>query len=103
LHISDLITAMFFIVDKAKFKLNYYNIGQIGKGTTVDWIARKVIQCSGTNASICYTGGKKGWVGDVNKFDYDVSKLQKLGWIPTMNSEKSVALAIKEIAAEFGF
>jgi UDP-glucose 4-epimerase len=103
LHVSDLIEAMWYIVQHDSQKLAYYNVGQVGEGTSVNYIAEALVRRSATHAKIEYTGGKKGWVGDINQFHYDVSKLQSLGWKPSVNSKQSVDRAIDEIAQEFGF
>src|SRR5215212_7572885 len=66
-HISDLLDAMLFIVERATGKLNYFNIGTAETVTTVRYIAEVVIKRQSPGAKIRYTGGDKGWVGDVPK------------------------------------
>jgi UDP-glucose 4-epimerase len=51
-------------------------------------------------AKIRYTGGDRGWIGDVPKVNYSVEKLKKLGWSPKLSSNKAVDLAVTEIVAE---
>jgi UDP-glucose 4-epimerase len=103
LHVTDLIDAIIFIWQNTELKMNYYNIGQIGRTSTVDYIAKTVVLRSHTNAKIKYLGGEKGWVGDVPKFNYDITKLMELGWLPSLSSKQSVDLAVEEIAKELGF
>lgn len=103
LHANDLLDAMLYIWQNSNARLNYYNIGQPNSSTTVDYIAKAVVDRSHTGAKIHYTGGSKGWVGDVAKFDYDVAKLTNLGWQPSFNSKQSIDLAIDEMAQELGF
>ena len=99
-HVADLIDAMQFIVERAGDKLNYFNIGTAGTATTVRYIAEAVIQRHSPAAKIRYTGGNKGWVGDVPKFNYSIAKLQKLGWQPRLASNAAVDRAVEEIVAE---
>ena len=34
----------------------------------------------GLAPEIVYTGGDRGWVGDVPEFSYDLTKISNLGW-----------------------
>jgi UDP-glucose 4-epimerase len=99
-HVADLIDAMFFITDNANEKLNYFNIGTSGSATTVKYLAEAVVKKMSPDAKIRYTGGDRGWVGDVPKFNYSVEKLKKLGWSPRLTSNKAVERAVAEIVAE---
>jgi UDP-glucose 4-epimerase len=104
LHVSDLIEAMLFIVaNGGSERRQIYNIGPLDDGFAVSDIAAGVVEASGTGARIRYTGGDRGWVGDVPRFAYCVDKLARLGWQPTMSSAEAVARAIGEVAEERGF
>jgi UDP-glucose 4-epimerase len=54
----------------------------------------------GGTANIKYTGGDRGWVGDVPRFHYSVAKLENLGWRPALDSEGALDRAIRELIAE---
>jgi UDP-glucose 4-epimerase len=99
-HVADLLDAMLFIVDRASDKLNFFNIGTANTATTVRYIAEAVIKRMSPDAKIRYTGGNKGWVGDVPKFNYSIEKLQKLGWSPRLTSTAAVDRSVEEIVAE---
>jgi len=99
-HVSDLIDAMLFVVGKAHDRLNYFNIGTADSTTTVRYIAEAVVRRMSPGAQIRYTGGKRGWVGDVPKFNYSVEKLKTLGWSPSFTSNEAVDRAVEEIVAE---
>ena len=96
LHVSELVEAMLFIRDQAKDKLNYFNIAPAEGASTVKFIAETTVRLVSPNAKIRYTGGSRGWVGDVPKFRYDVSKLSALGWRPKLSSDAAVELAVQE-------
>ena len=99
-HVADLLDAMLYIHDHGTDKLNYLNIGPAGSATTVRYIAEAVIREMCPAARIRYTGGSKGWVGDVAKFNYSVDKLNALGWLPKLTSNQAVDRAVREIVAE---
>ena len=59
---------MLFITDNAKEKLNFFNIGTSDNVTTVRHLAETTVRHGSRRAKIRYTGGNRGWVGDVPKF-----------------------------------
>ena len=100
LHVSELIDAMIFISQHAANSLNYFNIGTDGSSTTVKYIAEAVVREAAPRAKIRYTGGPKGWPGDVPMFNYSIEKLRRLGWVPRLTSNEAVDRAVKEIVKE---
>ena len=98
LHVSELLDAMLFLFERVKDKLNYFNIAPDGSATTVRQIAEAVVRIVSPGAKIRYTGGSKGWVGDVPRFRYSIEKLKAAGWAPKMTSNQAVELAVRENA-----
>lgn len=94
-YVKDLVEAILYVIDHASEKYNVYMIGSDSR-TKVKEIAAMVIEEMGLNAKICYTGGDRGWVGDVPEFRYDLTKINKLGWTAPHNSNESVRLAIQK-------
>jgi UDP-glucose 4-epimerase len=99
-HVADLIEAMLFITENVKEKLNFFNIGTSDTITTVRYLAETTVRTAAPKAKIRYTGGNRGWVGDVPKVNYSVEKLKKLGWSPRLTSNQAVDRAVAEIVAE---
>jgi UDP-glucose 4-epimerase len=58
-------------------------------------MAEAVVKRVSPGAKIRYTGGSKGWVGDVPKFNYSIEKLKALGWIPRQTSNQAVHWSLK--------
>jgi len=100
LHVSELIDAMIHLCENTKERLNYFNIAPQSSATTVRYIAEAVARAAAPGAKIRYTGGAKGWVGDVAKFSYSIEKLKATGWKPRLTSNEAVDLAIKENLAQ---
>lgn len=94
-YVKDLVEAILYVIDHADRKYNVYMIGSDSR-TKVKEIAAMVIEEMGLNAKIRYTGGDRGWVGDVPEFRYDLTKINKLGWTAPHNSNESVRLAIQK-------
>jgi UDP-glucose 4-epimerase len=102
LHVSELLDAMLHAREKAQAPLNYFNVGVAGSedGTTVRTIAEQVLKVVAPQTPIRFTGGKKGWTGDVPQFRYSTAKIQGLGWTPKLTSDQAIERAVREIAAE---
>jgi UDP-glucose 4-epimerase len=97
LHVGELLDAMLWITDKSQERVNCFNISNSDEGVTVRYIAEKVVATAAPGASIRYTGGACGWVGDVPRFSYSTRKLAEIGWWPRMSSAQAVDVATPEI------
>lgn len=98
LHVAELLDAMKYIVAHATERRNVFNIGPAEAGTSVAFIAERVIARVLPGTSITYTGGDRGWVGDVPRFRYSTERLTRLGWQPNLSSDDAVLRAIDELA-----
>jgi UDP-glucose 4-epimerase len=98
LHVSELVDAMIFIAAHSCEKFGVYNIGPEDEGLPVRSIAEIVRDIVEPEASIVFGKEDRGWVGDVPKFSYSITKLADLGWHPQYGSEDAVRRAATEIA-----
>ena len=96
IYVKELNEALCFIWEHSKDRINIFNIG-VNSQTKVKEIAEMVISEMGLNAKIKFTGGDRGWIGDVPEFRYDTTKINALGWQPKMTSNEAVKTAIKHI------
>jgi UDP-glucose 4-epimerase len=100
LHVSELVDAMMFITEESCDRLNCYNVSGEDDGATVRFIAQAVIRAASPGTPIHYTGGAKGWVGDVPTYRYSTEKMRLLGWRPSMTSQQAVDRAVRELCRE---
>jgi UDP-glucose 4-epimerase len=99
LYVADLIDAILVAWEKSSGPLAVYHAAGIGE-TSVREIAEIVLAAAGhPDTKIRYTGGDRGWPGDVPKFRYDISRLQALGWRPQRHSTDAVRHAVERIRA----
>ena len=97
LYVGDLIRAILLVFDHAAEPLGVYHAGP-ADATSVAEIARVVLEEMGLpEAAIEYTGGTRGWVGDVAQFQYDQTKIAALGFQPSLSSTGAVRLAVRRI------
>jgi len=95
LYIEDCVEAILFGYKNANEQINLFNIG-CDTATEVTRIAEIVVEEMGfNNVKFTYTGGKRGWKGDVPKFQFDISKMKKLGWNASLNSDEAVRKTVK--------
>jgi len=97
LYVADLVDAILVVCEKSTGPLSVYHAAGIGE-TSVREIAEIVLAATGhADAKIRYTGGDRGWPGDVPRFRYDISRLQALGWTPQRHSTDAVRFAVERI------
>ena len=99
LDVVDLVRAMLLVWQNTSERFNAYNVGADTQ-TTVARIAQIVVEEGPGPAEIVYTGGDRGWIGDVPKFAYDVSAITALGWAPSMTSDEAVRRAARATWSE---
>jgi UDP-glucose 4-epimerase len=99
LHIEDCLDAMLHVVEHADDAMNTYNLGT-RTTTSVDRIAAIVADELGVDPDHEYTGGDRGWTGDVPKMRLSIEKLSALGWEPRRSSDEAVRRSTREIIDE---
>jgi len=95
LLVQDCVDAMLFAAGHAGSPVNTFNIGSEDwiEVTRIARIVEEGMQLKGVKHR--YTGGERGWVGDVPKMQLAIGRLKKMGWRPVHGSEESVKLAVK--------
>ena len=77
--------------------VDIYNLGS-SVTLTVTEIARIVCEEMGLDGvAFRYTGGERGWPGDVPKVDFDISKMDGLGWRVTRTSAEAVRICARRL------
>jgi UDP-glucose 4-epimerase len=91
--VLDCVAGILYGFQNSNEEVNVFNLGTKGM-TTVKKIADEVIkQLNLEETKIRFTGGDRGWPGDVRKVSLDSSKLLKLGWKPKYPTSDQAAMA----------
>ena len=95
LHVSDCIDAILFAVERSHEMANIFNIGSNDTINSKEIGEIVVSEMGLKDVKFTYTGGKRGWIGDVPRMLLSIEKLQALGWKPVHNSKSSVVAAVR--------
>ena len=102
MEVIDCSRAMIHVVNNFDDQLNYVNLGS-SNTCSVSRIAQLVIEESGfSNVSIEFTGGDRGWAGDVPKAMLEVKKLNDSGFKCEFQSDEAVRFTAKSLIKEIG-
>jgi len=97
LYVTDVADGMLYGFRHSNDQMNLFNLSCYST-TNVTSIAEMVIEEVGLkNVKFRYTGGERGWPGDVPRFQLDSTKLNKLGWTAKYTSDEAIRKAIREI------
>jgi UDP-glucose 4-epimerase len=97
IYVLDLVEAIMRLTKSFNPGEVVYNISVNSLGTTVTHIAEIVLEELGLrNVKFNYTGGDRGWKGDVPRFSYDISKVLATGWSPNHTSDEAIRQTVKD-------
>jgi UDP-glucose 4-epimerase len=100
LEVHECVDAMLFAVGHSRDTVNTFNVG------SEDWIDVKAIagivtgEMHLSNVRYRFTGGERGWVGDVPRMLLSLKKIKSLGFNPRLGSRESVRMAVQALLAE---
>ncbi|MBR1369143.1 UDP-glucose 4-epimerase [Methanocalculus chunghsingensis] len=95
LTVGACVEAMVYATEHGPDQYNFYNIG------STDWIdvvsiAEVVVDEMGlSDVTFSFTGGDRGWTGDVPKMLLSIEKMKSIGWSPAIGSAESVREAVR--------
>ncbi len=104
LHVDDCIDAFRMALDDRLWNSSaqVYNIGSEDQVNviTIAQIVAKAMGLSNVSTITTAKPGGRAWPGDVKTMQLDVSRIKRLGWKPTRNSNEAVRLATNQLVEE---
>lgn len=99
-HVNDCVAGVLFGLEHAHERLNIHNIAP-PDFTSVQRIAELCIAASPhRHARIRYTGGDRGWPGDIPHSRLNAEKLATLGFRVSLTSDQAVEAAVRALALQ---
>lgn len=98
LYVQDCIDAILTAIDRAKDKVNIFNLGTdeyCEVNDSIGWICEHL----GLHPKLTYSGGERGWIGDSPFILLDCSRIRALGWRPRLTIKQAVLATIKYVSA----
>lgn len=101
-YVEDCIDGIEFGQSHSSEEVNYFNLTVDG-WTSVAQIAEATLRAMKLeNTPIVYSGGSRGWRGDIPTVRLDGSKIKKLGWAPKLTSHEAVDRAAADAVRKYG-
>ncbi len=101
LRSEDCVRGMIDGFDRARETVNVFNLGSTDR-ISVRTIAEKVVAAHGGRARIEFTGGPRGWVGDIPQQLLSIERIRRLGWSPSTDSAGAIDRTIGEMRRAAG-
>ena len=101
IHVSDVVSALLCAEQHCKEEFAIFNVGT-GDALTVTEIAELAVECLQieTRPEFEYTGGDRGWKGDVPVMRLNTDKIRNLGWRCHYNSRQAMHAALTDMIAD---
>jgi UDP-glucose 4-epimerase len=100
IHVGDCVDGVLYGHQHSDEQVNVFNLGNHDV-VDVTTIGRVLLEHMGLpETKLKYTGGNRGWPGDVPRICLETLRMNKLGWKPKYTSAEAIRLAVKEILAE---
>ena len=100
LYVKDCVEGILFGLENSNERVNVFTLG-CDSSTDVTTIANMVVEeMDLKNVRFKYTGGDRGWPGDVPQVRFNCERINKLGWAARHTSNEAVRLAVKVLVKE---
>ncbi len=98
LYIEDCLDAIVLAVEKARDKVNIFNLGTDEYCQVRDsagWICQRL----GVDPKFTFAGGDRGWIGDNPFIWLECSRMRSLGWKPRLTIREAVERTVDYLVA----
>src|SRR5271166_2741550 len=92
IHVSDVVSAVLLAARRSTERFAAYNVAT-GDYITVTEIARLAVECVGLDpgqVKFEFTGGNRGWKGDVPIVRLNTDRIRGLGWVCSAGSREAL-------------
>jgi len=104
IHVDDVLDAISLVTEKTTVRYDVFNVAT-DDYITVREIADLAVQICGlerANVRFEFSGGDRGWKGDVPVVKFDCSKIKALGWKNRRSSAEALRHSMESMSKEIG-
>lgn len=98
LYVQDCVEAMLAAVERAKDKVNVFNLGT-GEYIQVEDSIAIITAHLGLSPRRTYAGGERGWIGDNPFIFLDTTRIRALGWAPRVDIRQGIIRTVEWLKA----
>jgi len=102
IHVTDVIAAVMLAHERTALRYDVYNVAT-GDEISVKEIAKLAVECTGgapDEVRYAFSGGDRGWQGDVPVVRLKTDKIRALGWTCRRSSREALGDAIRAMIPE---
>jgi UDP-glucose 4-epimerase len=101
-HINDVLDAVACAERRREGRYEVFNVGtdDFITVTEIAYLAMEILGISRQSVEIIYTGGSRGWRGDVPVVRLDLTRIHSLGWKATRGSADALRASMQAMLAE---
>ncbi len=101
IHVSDVVEAVLLALDESREAYQVFNVSTLD-AITVTEIAEEAVACLelAEKPEFAYTGGRRGWKGDVPVVRLKSERIRALGWSSKRNSREAIRAALESMMKE---
>ena len=99
IHVDDVVSAVLQANARSAVKYNVFNVAS-GDYITVKEIADLAVECAGLSTERVeyrFSGGERGWKGDVPVVRFDTGRIRKLGWKCRHSSRQALRRSLEAL------
>lgn len=101
IHVSDVVSAVLHANQHSKKHFDVFNVAT-GDYITVTEIAELAVECMGLKEKPLfeYTGGDRGWKGDVPVVRLNTDRIKSLGWTCQKSAREALKVSIQQLMSD---
>ncbi len=100
IYVEDIVSAIRLVEQKYLKGYEVYNVGTLDSVTVTQIADLARIITDSLDTAYDYTGGDRGWKGDVPKIKLNSSKIRALGWQNRYTAEEAIRLSMEALFHE---
>ena len=100
IHVQDVVQAVFKVEESVKTGFDVFNVSTTDfiSVNEIAEIAIKTLGIEVNEVAVKFTGGDRGWKGDVPVIRLDSSKIRKFGWNNSLTTKEALEKSLTDMA-----